>query len=104
MMPTAYSIALYRDDEHAITIDELARAVGVHPELVERFVACGLVEPTSAAGRSTYFDAAAVRRVHAICRLRRDVGANLASVALILDLVERVDGLEREVARLRALL
>ena len=99
---TSYSVAIYRDQEGEITIDELARAVGVHTALVERFVECGLLEPSATPGRATFFDTRAVARLGAICRIRKDLGANLASVAVILDLVDRVADLEREVVRLRA--
>lgn len=98
---TSYSIAIYRDDERQLTLDEVAVAAHVHPTLVERFVDLGLVEPVQTVGACVYFAATAVVRVGAICRLRRDFGANLSSVGLILDLVERIQALEHELERLR---
>ncbi len=98
---TRYSIATYRDDDRQLTLDELALAAHVHPSLVERFVDLGLVDPVQSAGSCVYFSATAVVRVGAICRLRRDFGANLSSVGLILDLVERIQALEHELERLR---
>jgi DNA-binding transcriptional MerR regulator len=40
-------------------------------------------------------------RLRAIERLRRDLGANLAGIAVILDLVDRLTTLQREVERWR---
>ncbi len=99
---TGYALTIYRDDEHEISIDELAHATGVHPSLVERFVECGLLEPSHRAQDRVWFEASAVFRVRSICRLRHDLGANVSSVSLILDLVDRVGRLEREIAQLRA--
>lgn len=98
---TSYAIMLIRDEERLMSLDEVARAVGLHPELVERLVDYGVVEPVERAGASIFFDCSAVPRLFAVERLRRDVGANVASAALILDLVDRIRDLEREIARLR---
>lgn len=98
---TSYSIAIFRDEDRQLTLDELAVAARVHPSLVERFVDLGLVEPVQTVGSCVYFSATAVVRVGAICRLRRDFGANLSSLGLILDLVDRIQALELELERLR---
>ena len=47
------------------------------------------------------FDVDCVARVSKIERLRRHLGANLASVGVILDLLDRMNRLEQEIERLR---
>ena len=47
------------------------------------------------------FDAACLPRLVAISRLRTDLGVNLHGVAVILDLVDRLAALQRELAWLR---
>lgn len=86
--------------EH-LTLDEAAARVGLHPVLIERFVEFGLVEPAERTGADMRFDAACLPRLIAASRLRMDLGVNLNGVAVILDLVDRLAALERELAWLR---
>jgi hypothetical protein len=101
-VPRKHSTAIYRDEDQELTLEELAGVSGVNTSLVERFVEYGLLEPRVVLGRALSFDASAVVRLGAICRIRRDFGANASSMGLILELVDRIADLEREVARLRA--
>ena len=78
-----------------------AARVGLHPVLVERFVEFGLIEPAERTGAELRFDAACLPRLVAISRLRNDLGVNLHGVAVILDLVDRLAALQRELAWLR---
>jgi hypothetical protein len=72
----------------ALELDLLARDAGVHPELVRRLVALGLLEAASPLPR----DAAA--RVARALRLRRDLGLNYAGALLAGQLLDRIDVLE----------
>lgn len=84
-----------------LTLEVVAARVGLHPVLVARFVEFGLVEPAERTGEELRFEATCLPRLEAIVRLRRDLGVNLPGVAVILDLLERLDGLQRELERLR---
>jgi DNA-binding transcriptional MerR regulator len=84
-----------------LTLEALAKAAGLHPELVERFVAYGLLEPITVEERVVWFDLIAVRRLRTIRRLREDLGINLPGVAVVLDLLGRIESLQRELAELR---
>ena len=86
-----------------MTLDGLAARTGLHPTLIERFVEYGLIEPAERAGARMLFDVDCVARVRKIERLRRHLGANLASVAVILDLLDRLNRLEQEIEWLRRL-
>ncbi len=86
--------------EH-LTLEAAAARVGLHPVLVERFVEFGLVEPAERTGAAVRLDAACLPRLIAISRLRADLGVNLHGVAVILDLVDRLAAMERELAWLR---
>jgi DNA-binding transcriptional MerR regulator len=89
------------DAGRRLTLEALADAAGCHPGLVERFVAYGLLGPVSGEGRVIWFDVRAVRRLRTIRRLREDLGINLPGIAAVLDLLERIDALQRELANLR---
>jgi hypothetical protein len=73
-----------------IEIHVLAREAGVHPDLVRRFVALGLLEPYPV-------DAAA--RIARAARLRRDLGVNYAGAVLACELLARIDELQRRLSR-----
>jgi hypothetical protein len=68
----------------------LAREAGVHPDLVRRFVALGLLEPYPV-------DAAA--RIARAARLRRDLGLSYAGAVLACELLARIDELQQRLNR-----
>jgi DNA-binding transcriptional MerR regulator len=102
MRERRYEIVLCRRERDQLTLEMLAAAAGIHPDLVEQFVAYGLLEPVEWAGPSLLFDTAAVPRLQRILRLRRDTGVNLAGIDIILDLLDRLRALDRENQWLRA--
>jgi hypothetical protein len=79
-------------------LETLAREAGLHPELVRRFVALGLLEPVDADEHRPLFWRDAAARLARAGRLRRDLGLNYAGAVLACELLERIDVLE---ARLR---
>jgi DNA-binding transcriptional MerR regulator len=101
MTVVCYPLVLRRAPREPLSIEVAASRVGLHPALVEQFVEFGLVEPAERTGAEVRLDAACLPRLIAISRLRTDLGVNLQGVAVILDLVERLAALERELAWLR---
>lgn len=94
-------ITLYRTESEQLTLDGLAACARVHPALIQHFVEYGLIEPTARAGTQLLFDPACITRLRLIERLRRDLGANLAGIAVILDLLDRLHTLQYEVEQWR---
>jgi DNA-binding transcriptional MerR regulator len=84
-----------------MTLDSLAACAGVHRTLIEYFVDYGLLVPSARTDTQLLFDAACLARLRMIQRLRRDLGANLAGIAVILDLRDRLSALQREVEQWR---
>jgi DNA-binding transcriptional MerR regulator len=97
-----YQIAI--SDHHAeeLTLDSLAKQAGLHPFLVEQFVALGIVEPSGRRGTTQVFDVSSVVRLRTIVRLRKSLGVNCAGAAIILDLVDKVRALQSENQVLRS--
>lgn len=91
----------WRTEYSLMTLEELAGAAELHPELVEEFIDYGLVEPATAASSNRLFSVSAVERLRRIMRLRRDLGVNLAGVGVILEMRERIENLQKELDRLR---
>jgi hypothetical protein len=100
-----YQIIRYRHGSEVptggmISLEELSRQVDLHPEMVVRLVELGLVDPEVSEPEWLFHDTV-VPRVWKIIRLHRDLGINWAGIGVVLDLLERIEGLEREIAWLR---
>jgi len=100
-MDHKYELVVVREDPDQLTLSEVASLVGTTRETIEYYVEIGLVEPVSRIGAQLLFDPSALRRLRAIGRLRRDLGANVSSLGLIMDLVDRIRALQREIEVLR---
>jgi len=105
MSTIGYQIVRYRyhtrvPSQEMLTLDDLSRLVDLHPEMVLRLVDLGLVEPEVGEPEWLFHDTA-VPRIWKIRRLHRDLGINWAGIGVVLDLLERIEELEREIAWLR---
>jgi hypothetical protein len=87
-------------DEELLTIAELARAGRITRARVERLVQLGVVEPARA-GEDAFTVTSAVR-LRRVLRLRAELGVDLTGAAIIVDLLERLERLEAELAGRRA--
>ena len=89
------------EEETVITLDELCRHCTVQAEEVVTMVREGIIDPadgrpdTGAAVRWR-FHISSVRRVRAVVRLQRDLGVNLPGAALALELLDRIEELQRQ--------
>ncbi|MFP3870131.1 MAG: chaperone modulator CbpM [Syntrophobacteria bacterium] len=100
-----YKIVRYRYRHWApsgelITVEQLADLARLHPDMVERLVDWGLLDPEVQEPRYLFRDSV-VPRIWKIMRLRRDLGINWAGIGVVLDLLKRIEQLEQEVERLR---
>ena len=83
-----------------LSLHDVATQCGLHPELVERFVALGIIEPVD--DHDDRFTPDATRRIQRLLRLRRDLGISYNAAGLILELLERIDDLEARLRRYEA--
>jgi hypothetical protein len=79
--------------------EALCEATGVSRRALTRMVRLAVLEPVSP-GADEY-PADAVRRLRRLLRLHRDLGVNLVGAAILVDLLDRMEALERELDRLR---
>jgi len=84
-----------------LTLEALARRADLHPDLVERYVEFGLIQPCQCEGPSLLFEPSAVLRLGVAQRLRRSLGINMAGIAVVLDLIDQIGALQDENQRLR---
>jgi hypothetical protein len=76
----------------------LAREAGLHPDLVRRFVALGLVERVGGTRAQPTFAPGAAALLARAGRLRRDLGLDYTGAVLAAELLARIDDLEAQLA------
>ena len=74
--------------------EDFARRCGLHPELVRRFWALGLVEAERSVDGSLWFSPAQVPAVARVQRLHGSLPLNYAALGLVCDLLDRITELE----------
>ena len=77
-----------------LSLDRFARQAGLHPQLVQKFVALGLLDAERDATGELWFQQAALVTVARVQRLRAGLSLNYAAIGLVLDLLDRIDELE----------
>jgi DNA-binding transcriptional MerR regulator len=84
-----------------IQLDVFATRCGLHPDMVRRLVALGLLACQQDARGDLWFDPSALVTVARIQRLRTGLGLNYAAIGLVLDLLDRIEELESASRRRR---
>lgn len=77
-----------------IQLENFATRCGLHPDMVRRLAALGLVECRHDARGVLWFEQSALVTVARIQRLRTGLGLNYAAIGLVLDLLDRIEELE----------
>ena len=77
-------------------LEAFARRSGVHPELLHRFVALGLINAYADRYGQLWFDPADIVTVARIDRLHTELSLNYAAVGLVLDLLDEIDRLRTQ--------
>jgi chaperone modulatory protein CbpM len=84
-----------------LQLDVFATRCGLHPEMVRRLVALGLVACQQDARGDLWFEPSALAVVARIQRLRTGLGLNYSAIGLVLDLLDRIEELESASRRRR---
>ena len=80
-------------EEDSLTLGQLCRACGVHADWIISLVEEGIIEPQGEDIRLWRFSGASLVRARIALRIQRDLGVNLAGIALVLDLIEELESL-----------
>lgn len=79
-----------------LDVETLARATGLHPVLVRRLVALGLLDAVHDSAGNLWFPPAAIDAAYRLLRLRAGLSLNYASLGVVVDLLDRITELEAE--------
>lgn len=92
-------VGIILEEQTQLTLAEISRGCAVHAECIIELVEEGVLAPVGPEPRQWRFTGMHLRRASIALRLQRDLGVNLAGVALALELLDEVNALR---ARLSA--
>jgi MerR family transcriptional regulator/heat shock protein HspR len=78
------------------TIGVVAETYGIHQQTLRLYEREGLLTPSRSRGNTRLYTDDDLVRLETILSLTRDLGVNLAGVAVILDLLGRMDKMQRD--------
>jgi chaperone modulatory protein CbpM len=100
-MSHRYDLMVSRSmQHHLLTLEDIAARCRMHPTVIERLITLGVIDPE--AGKVPQFRPEMVLRLQRGLRLRRDLGLSYHAMALVLDLLERIETLEARLRRFEA--
>src|SRR5512146_1556309 len=91
-------------NEPCYVISIAAQILEIHPQTLRYYERAGLVQPSRSRGNIRLYSQSDIERLRLIQRLMDDLGVNLAGVEVIINMTQRIEELEAEVARLRTVL
>ena len=87
--------------DEPLTCDVVAERIGARRSLVVRLARAGLIETIESESSEPLLPSHVVVQLRRMQRLRRDLGVNFSGAAVILDLVKRIELLNRELIEIR---
>ncbi len=81
------------ENETHLTLRQLCDTCAVHAEYIINLVNEGVIEPTGVEKSHWYFSGVTIKRVRKAKNLQRDLGVNLAGIALALELIDEIEQL-----------
>lgn len=96
----ALLMGIILEEEMQLSLAELSRACCVHAEYVIDLVEEGIIEPVNSGDAKWRFPGESLKRVRTVANLQKDLGVNLAGVALVLELMAEVEQLRAQMSRL----
>ena len=89
------------DLDEPLSCEVVAETVGARRSLIVRLAQQGLIETLESGSDEPLLPRRAVVQLRRMQRLRRDLRVNFSGAAIILDLVGRIEELNRELAEMR---
>ena len=88
------SYAIVRVGRPSMDLDSFAQATNLHPDLIRRLIALGLLDPEPDATGQLRFHPDQVAACERMQRLRAGFALNYAALGLVIDLLDRIAVLE----------
>ena len=90
------------DERLELSMSDMCRVCNCHTEWIIELVEEGVLDPIDNEQDQWRFSGSSLQKAHTAMRLERDLGLNLAGIALALDLLEEIGGLRERLYRLES--
>ncbi|HZD92683.1 MAG TPA: helix-turn-helix transcriptional regulator [Candidatus Sulfotelmatobacter sp.] len=84
-----------RKSKGAYMISSVAEMYGIHPQTLRLYEREGLLKPSRTEGNTRLYTEEDLQRLEFILNLARDLGVNIAGIAIILQMRERMEEMTR---------
>src|SRR5579864_1464378 len=85
-----------RKSRGAYMISAVAEMYGIHPQTLRLYEREGLLKPSRTEGNTRLYTEEDLHRLEFILSLARDLGVNIAGIAIILSMRERMEEMNRQ--------
>ncbi len=93
---------VFTETDEPLTPEIVAETVGVRVSLVTLLIKNGILDTVDDRAEKPLLPRRAVLQLRKMQRLRRDLGVNFAGANVILEMVERMEIMRRQLAEMRA--
>src|SRR6202012_3756904 len=80
----------------AYMISSVAEMYGIHPQTLRSYEREGLLKPSRTDGNTRLYTEEDLERLEFILNLARDLGVNIAGIAIVLQMRERMEEMNRQ--------
>lgn len=91
------TIMTKRKSKGAYMISSVAEMYGIHPQTLRLYEREGLLKPSRTEGNTRLYTDEDLERLEFILSLARDLGVNIAGMAIILQMRERMEEMQRQI-------
>lgn len=85
-----------RKSKGAYMISSVAEMYGIHPQTLRMYEREGLLKPSRTEGNTRLYTEEDLERLEFILNLARDLGVNIAGIAIVLQMRERMEEMNRQ--------
>jgi MerR family transcriptional regulator/heat shock protein HspR len=86
-----------RKSKGAYMISSVAEMYGIHPQTLRQYEREGLLKPSRTEGNTRLYTDEDLQRLEFILSLARDLGVNISGMAIILQMRERMEEMQRQI-------
>src|SRR5229473_1036845 len=86
-----------RRSKGAYMISAVAEMYGIHPQTLRLYEREGLLKPSRTEGNTRLYTDEDLQRLEFILSLARDLGVNISGIAIILQMRERMEEMQRQI-------
>ncbi len=86
-----------RRGKGAYMISAVAEMYGIHPQTLRLYEREGLLKPSRTEGNTRLYTEEDLERLEFILSLARDLGVNISGIAIVLQMRERMEEMQRQI-------